>query len=568
MIRRVLFIWSLAALGFAGAASAALVSGGSTPPDPPVTATDPAGTAAASTTATTTTAPAASDATLAVSAAANTVVITGHGWGHGLGLAQWGTLGYAQHGWSYDRILAHYYRGTTLEARPSPTIRVLLLDGASSVTLSSGTAWSVKDARGVKVTLSPGDLVVGAPPVVAGRTLASPLAFVPGKGALSVAGKPYRGRIVVYSNGKTLQVVNALELEPYLKGVVGYEVPSAWPADALRAQAVAARTFALASLTTVVTARTYDLYADTRSQVYGGILAESPAVSRAVDATARQVLLYRGKVITAYYSSSSGGRTASAVEALGRRIPYLVSVPDPYDTISPNHDWGPVVFDARKVAKALQLGGGLVDLRVNVGPSGRVTTVTAVGATGEKTVTGSTLRTLLELRSTMFSVGWLSLDPPPTAAYGVSTQLGGVARGVAAVTLEGRPAGGKWATVAPVKADASGRFKVVVRPEAAMQYRLAVGDVRAAFINVPVEPVVDASVDAGAVSGTVRPPLPGAAVQLQRHNGASWATVATAKPDRAGAFAVGASIAPGSYRVRWAPGRGLLPGVSKIVAVS
>ena len=133
----------------------------------------------------------------------------------------------------------------------------------------------------------------------------------------------------------------------------------------------------------VTTASGYDIYADTRSQVYGGIEAETPSVDAAVDATARRVLLYRGKVITAYYSSSSGGRTVSAAEAFGTPVPYLVSVADPYDTVSPNHDWGPVLFDARKVAKALKVKGGLLDLRATDGPSGHVATVTATGPHGE-----------------------------------------------------------------------------------------------------------------------------------------------------------------------------------------
>ena len=144
-------------------------------------------------------------------------------------------------------------------------------------------------------------------------------------------------------SGGKLQVVNTLKLDEYVKGVAGLEMPPTWPAAALEAQAVAARTYALARLATLGATRTYDVYADTRSQAYGGVDAETPAVSKAVDATARRVLLYGGKVITAFYSSSSGGRTVSAAEAFGTPLPYLVSVADPYDTVSPNHDWGPML---------------------------------------------------------------------------------------------------------------------------------------------------------------------------------------------------------------------------------
>jgi len=495
-----------------------------------------------------------------------TIVFSGHGWGHALGMSQWGAMGYAQHGWSYDRILAHYYPGTRLEQRGNPTMRVLLAEDAAGATLGSESAWSVTDARGIRTALEPGELTLTAALVVAGRKLTPPLTFVPKGSLLTVGGKEYRGRVVVYASGKKLQVVNTLKLEPYIKGVVGYEMPSRWPAAALQAQAVAARTYALARLS-VVGPRTYDVYADTRSQVYGGVEAEVPSVSNAVDATARRVLTYGGKIITAYYFSSSGGRTASAEEALGTPVPYLVSVDDPYDTLSPNHDWGPLLFDARKIATALKVHGGLLDLHTTVGPSGHVTTVTAVGAGGEVTSTGPALRILLGLRSTWFTVGWLSLDQPKAAAYGTPAQLTGIARGAGTVTLEAKQGGAPWQTVAAVKPNASGAFSMSVSPGATTEYRLAAGDVRAALVKLAVAPVVAASVNAGAVSGTVRPALPGAAVQVQRRNGTSWATVATARPDTAGAFAVPTALGPGSYRVLWAPGRGLEPGVSQLLAV-
>ena len=94
--------------------------------------------------------------TAATARAASALIVTGHGWGHGVGLSQWGAYGYAQHGWTYDRILTHYYSGTTIERRPTPTIRVLLLDGASTVTVGSEGPWIVTDANGTKVKLPAG----------------------------------------------------------------------------------------------------------------------------------------------------------------------------------------------------------------------------------------------------------------------------------------------------------------------------------------------------------------------------------------------------------------------------
>jgi stage II sporulation protein D len=448
-------------------------------------------------------------------------------------------------------------------------VRVLLLDGVAGVELASASKWKVTDARGKKVALPAGKLALDPALAIGGKKkkkLVPPLTFAPGRTPLSVAGKGYRGGVVVDVAAGKLQVVNTLKLDEYVKGVAGLEMPPTWPAAALEAQAVAARTYALARLTTLGAGRTYDVYADTRSQAYGGVDAETPAVSNAVDATARRVLLYGGKVITAFYSSSSGGRTVSAAEAFGTPLPYLVSVADPYDTVSPNHDWGPMLFDARKVAKALKLTG-LIDLRAAVGDSGHVTIVTAVGPAGDVAATGTAMRAMLGLRSTDFTLGWLSLDTPPPSIYGTLTELSGVARDVGPVTLEAQQADGSWRTVSAVKPDANGRFEVGVRPDATTQYRLAAGDVRAGLVSLTVASVVDASVKAGAVSGTVRPPLPGASVQLQRLRGASWATVATVTPDTSGAFAVPSAIGPGSYRVRWAPGRGLAPGVSRLLEV-
>jgi SpoIID/LytB domain protein len=532
----------------------------------PITSTTSAtATAVASTTtAVTTTAPApvATTPALTTSTAPATLVVTGHGWGHGGGMSQWGAYGYALHGWAYDRILAHYYRGTSLgEQRPS-TVRVLLRDGRKRVVLASDATWRVVDAAGTSVPLAAGKVVLTPALELEGRALVSPLTFRPGAAPIRIGAKPYRGRLVVTAVGSKLQVVNAVGVEGYLKGVVPSEVPSTWPAAALEAQAVAARSYALASLTTVVTASNYDLYADTRSQVYGGIAAETDATSAAVDETARRVLLYGGTIATAYFSSSSGGRTVSAAEAWGKAVPYLVSVPDPYDTYSPNHDWGPVLVDAGKAAKALQVPG-LSDLLTSAGPSRHVATVTAVGSGGRLELTGAALQRALGLRSTWFSVGWLTLAPPAEPLpFGGTATLSGTVRGVSDATLEQRIGGGDWTTLAAVEPDAGGAFSIRVTPGATTRYRLSAGAVHAGSATVAVAPLVEASVGADTVEGTIRPAYPGSTVQLQLQAGRSWRTVATGTTDSAGAFAVDAALRPGSYRVRSAPGHGLSPGVS------
>ena len=591
MVRRALVLSLLALLGFAGAAFGKLADGPATTtqelatgpsavgvttvapssptPTPFTTSTFATTTIAKTTTQATTTAASTTTTTAApapeTSAAATTLVVTGHGWGHGIGMAQWGADGYAQHGWTYRQILAHYYQGTTIGTIGAPRIRVLLLDARKRVTISSDSPWTVVDGNGTSLQLPAGPLAVAADLTVDGHVLVSPLTFSPGATPLRLGKAAYRGTFLVVSNGKRLQLVNSLPLESYVLGVVPSEMPSTWPAAALEAQAVAARSYALAELENVVTVRPFDVYSDTRSQVYGGVDAESAAATAAVKATAKQVVLYQGKVATTYFSSSSGGRTVSAAEAWGTPVAYLQSVPDPYDTLSPYHDWGPMLFDAAKVGRELKVPGQFVSLDLTPGPSGHVESIEAVGTAGSVKVTSATIRSKLGLRSTWFSVGWLALTAPtPAIAYGGSGTLSGVARGVAGpVLLEEKDAGGAWSQVKTVSPAADGTFSLPISPTATTQFRLAAGLVRGALVTVPVVPAVAAAAAAGQVQGSIKPAVAGAAVQLQRQDGTAWRTIANGTTDAAGGFSVAAQLSPGSYRVRCAPGHGLSPGVSQ-----
>ncbi len=503
------------------------------------------------------------------SASASTLVITGHGYGHGLGLSQWGAYGYAKHGWDAARILHHYYTGTTIGTRPQTNVRVLLADGTRSVILASASAWQVVDANGTKIALPAGTLTLPASLTVAGQALVSPLTFTPGADPLQVGKVPYRGNLLVVSNGARLQVIDVVGIDAYLDGVVGAEVPQSWPQAALQAQAVAARTYALSQIETVVTASPYDLFADTRSQVYGGIDAESSAVTEAVAATAGQVVLYHGKIATTYFSASSGGRTVSAADWLGTPIPYLVSVADPYDTLSPYHDWGPVLFNAAAAGAELGLKEPLVSIQTVVGPSGHVATATVVGPTGQLTLSGAEVREDLGLRSSWFQVGWLTLTPPPAPVpFGRAFSLSGAARGLTGVSLEARTPSTGWQMVATVKTDGTGAFSVALHPQATTQYRLSTGDVRAALIKVSVVPRVTAALQQDGVAGTVRPALTGAPVALQRQDGSHWTTVATGATTEGGGFTITAPLSPGAYRVRCAPGRGLAPGLSALLTAA
>jgi stage II sporulation protein D len=493
------------------------------------------------------------------------VAVSGHGWGHGLGLSQWGAYGYAKHGWTYDRILAHYYTGTILGPAPVTTVRVLLVS-AKKATLSSTVAWTVADAAGTKVPLDPGALALAPKLALADHPELQPPFSFTAKQPLLVNSVPYRGRLTVSSDGKLVQVIDTVGLEAYLKGVVPAEMPSAWSPEALKAQAVAARSYALANL---AKGRPFDLYGDVRSQVFGGVKAESPAASAAVDATKGEVVLYKGKVADTLFFSSSGGRTASALEATGQNVPYLVPVADPYDTLAPYHDWGPVIIDATKVAKTLKLAAALADIQSVDGASGRVRSLTMTASdASEVTINGNQARTAFDLRSTWFTPVLLQLPAQSkTITYGGAVSLKGSVRNADDVSLEARAFGLDWAPAGDLVPGAEGAFTTIVKPQAGTQYRLAWGNARVGLVKIAVAPRVDATIVQGAATGKIVPALPNAAVQLQwsQDGTTGWQTLATTTTDAAGAFTVSATPQAGTYRVRVAPGRGLAPGLSKPV---
>ena len=139
------------------------------------------------------------------------------------------------------------------------------------------------------------------------------------------------------SDAGSLNVVNALALEQYVKGVIAERVAALLAAEELRAQAVESRSFALSA---GVGGNGFDLYNDTRSQVYGGLASETAPTNAAANATKGQVVMYGGKVAETYFSACSGGHTESVQNVFfGPAVPYLVGVPDPYDYYCPLHNW-------------------------------------------------------------------------------------------------------------------------------------------------------------------------------------------------------------------------------------
>ena len=520
-------------------------------------------------------------------------LFSGHGWGHGVGMSQYGAYGYAQHGWTYPQILAHYYPGTTLGKTATTTIRVLLADKQKTLKISSTAPFTVTDGAGRSHSLAAGAFSFGTGlrlPVDGGplQGLTAPVTFSPGAGGPLTLGRAYRGQILVDVVDGKLRAINVVPLEQYLHGVVPAEMPSTWLPQALEAQAVASRSYALA---TRQLAAPFDVYSDTRSQMYLGIGSETTAATAAVDATAGRVVLFRGTVATTVFSSSSGGETSSSVDAWGGKpTPYLVSVPDPYDAISPFHDWGPVPVTAQALAEALHVTGTVADVSTTLNPSGRVSQLQLTTLAPLSTFPllsafgGGTVESALGLRSTWFSVGVLSLAPPAPSApvpFGSSVQLSGVIRGMSGVSLEQRPNAGAWTPVGPVAPEPDGTIELTETPTITTDYRLATPQAAAAYVRVKVMPVVTLAPAATptAFQGTITPALPGAPVQIQELSptGLTWTTVATGAVDpvaaattpvTTGTFTVPLQLAPGTYRAVIAPGHGYSPGTSAPVTVS
>jgi stage II sporulation protein D len=362
-------------------------------------------------------------------------------------------------------------------------------------------------------------------------------------------------------------VVNHLPLQSYLAGVVAGEMPHTWPLEALKAQAVAARSFALA---TIQKGKPYDLYSDTRSQVYQGVAGEKPRTTQAVRATAGEIVTYAGKVATTFYFSTSGGKTASAEDVFGQAIPYLVSRPDPYDRSSPYHRWGPIVLGARTIQSKLGVDARVLDANGVPTPSGRLRSLTLQTVDGPTTVPATSLRSALGLRSTWATFGVLRLDRAETAVvFGDSLRLSGVARGVTAPVLASSADGQSWAKLGPVARDTSGLVTQAVKPTRTMRYRIEANGAASPALLVAVSPSVRLTQPAelGVLTGTVRPKLPGAAVTIERRQNGSWRRVAATSVQANGGFRAELDLVAGAYRARVAATEGYAEGVGPPLTV-
>jgi len=378
--------------------------------------------------------------------AADPFTFYGSGYGHGLGMSQWGAYGLAKRGWTHQRILTHFYSGTRVAQADQPprTLRIGLVqgklrirltadggpvdlrlgspvDGPAVGTIPDGATWTVRVAGSRYEVDDASGNPVGDP--VGGEDQNLYASYAPNGARVKVAetGFTYAHGFLEFNvynceNACRLRAILPIDPQSYLYGLG--EVPSSWPMQAMEAQAVAARTYAFFKVATYGQHRfgcNCALYATAADQVYAGWEKESGEDGdrwiQAVDATDGQVVKYRGEPIQAFYSASSGGYTENNENVWGGTpIPYLRGVCDPgdYTVANPSAIWT-VQMTAGQVTKKLRLHIGTVTGFTDIvrGVSGRIVTVTVTGTDGSATVDGWTLRNSLGLQDDRV---WINAD--------------------------------------------------------------------------------------------------------------------------------------------------------------
>lgn len=221
-------------------------------------------------------------------------------------------------------------------------------------------------------------------------------------GYVFIGDRWYRGRTLVVPTSGGITAVNYVDLEQYLYSVVGSEMPTSWSLEALKAQAVAARSYALHQrqhgANTV-----FDVGDTTSWQVYEGLTKEAPSTRAAVDATKGQVLTHQGQIINAVFHSCAGGYTENVEDVWSNPLPYLRGVPSP-DRDFPECQWPAVAFTSSELSEQLGYEGTITSIEVQRHPHGRVISVIVDGNDGVMTIEGDDVRDRLGLKSTLFTV--------------------------------------------------------------------------------------------------------------------------------------------------------------------
>lgn len=365
--------------------------------------------------------------------------ISGSGFGHGWGMSQWGAYGAASKGLDFRRILAFYYPGTTVSKVADRDIRVWITadsdgslqtpasaglrvaQGSRTVTLPTGSAhaeWRVRRSGSAFVLESRARSGSWRSYKPSGVDLKSVFRLHNDAGRIDLVlpsgSRPtYRGSLELIAHGSSARTVNRLGLDAYLGGVVPAEMPTSWHPEAVRAQAVAARTYA-ARLRSVASG-SYDVCDTTACQVYRGVDAETSGGNAAVKATAGLQVLYRGAPALTQFSASNGGARAKGDFA------YLTAGADPYDGVRTSQAWTVSLSKSAVQARYPSVGTpSRIQIRSRDGSGawgGRVVSLTITGSRGSTTVSGSAFRAAFGLRSNLFTVtGAPVAAPKPTPA--------------------------------------------------------------------------------------------------------------------------------------------------------
>lgn len=326
-------------------------------------------------------------------------LVRGAGFGHGVGMSAYGAYGYGKHGAGYREIIDHYFRHLRIKRTDSASRVRVLLDSTSGSARFSGAD------RACGRRLKPGRTYVAARAGSSVSLLSADGSTLERCGShLRASGRrpleagglgAYRGALDFLARDGSLLIVNAVAVDDYARGSVPAEVPAEWPRETLKAFAVACRSIALS---TDVGGRAFDVYPDTRTQVYKGTRAEASRTDRAIAATRGEVATYRGEVAQTTYFSASGGRTESRFLG-GPRVPYLESVKDPYDDLSPLHRWKLRFSDSELDSRLASYAEGHVR-RIEVtkrGDSPRIVTAILVGSGGKSRIAGDSLAAALGL---------------------------------------------------------------------------------------------------------------------------------------------------------------------------
>jgi stage II sporulation protein D len=372
-----------------------------------------------------TTIPARADS--AVSASSGNFTIRGAGWGHGWGMSQYGAYGAARKGLSWKQILAFYYPGTRLGKIPSGTkIKVwITADNDNSLRVLPASGLAVRDTAGHVYAVPTGAKYTswrisrsGAGYRLSyrsssGRYVTKSTGLTSGAWSFSTGSKivkvvlphglvrPYRGSVALIKWGTGGRTINNVLLEDYVRGVVPAEMPTLWAANAVRAQAVAARSYAV-RLQKFAGYSGYDICDTTACQVYGGMARETSGGNAAVKATAGTIVTYRGVVALTQFAPSNGGHTAQGDH------PYLAAHPDPYDGVIKSQAWTRTL-SASSISRAWPSVGTVKQLQITSRDGagawgGRVMAITIIGTSRTTTVSGTTFQHMFGMRSSLYMV--------------------------------------------------------------------------------------------------------------------------------------------------------------------